>query len=865
VSDFRETAGSKDPGLVVWAPLDRESPIPVADKIDLSLKTNAALEFEAGDAWPFAGDEVAAPMLRLGFKAGVNAKGGAKAPFKAGTVATNASAGGGVALDYYYDATGEDDLFLLAVAERFVNLSNPFDFDGVWTAFASGRLTGLVYKLNGAASVKVEVILANSLQLGRGVTAALGAGINFDLDIKGSYALSLRRDPTSRSDAPRVLATLSRQSSSEVAAGLSLGADIDISALADRVHDILQDAMAVWTDKLARLQPYLSPGTLLQKEAAGRLSNAADKIIKDDGLRAAVVRDLQGAIGVDTADTSALVGWVEASLLRAIETSGLLGAATDQAGRIVDRLAGQLPAFAETRFRETLKAAVDDAAKDLDARLKAEVAALVGVEGKAAKELGKVLKTVGEDAEAVFGGLDDALAGVRRLIARYDELFRKVLAESEDAARRKVLARLRFEETGTKDVTYQVVGTFADDSEPARRAFAALTLGDLDALTDLFGTTSIGGFELDASRSSIRRFSKRESKFGYELVLMGFGLTGGSLLSGQASALADGSGNVQVDAAGKLQKAFAGPREGREISFVDVYSLRLLRDLAGARPSVRRTLEVGVSMSHLDKSLKRKELTGFIQSLEDVHLVPVGTTSRGAAQFDTWLLRGEDSYIPADISAKLWLSESAALTLMQLGDRAERKLGDAARRRIIDAALDALVLSKAVEVDELEAAADVVRGFFRKPRERDLPDVFLDYPKEWARIEPSLTSERARARLAFFRTLHSRLDSLVAMIDEMGRAYEATPSNPLRPQDDPPKAWDEDAYRDAQARIAGHSRKWLSLNQKWVFWAASDVHPRTVALLCAMAELAGVAGQPPMTLTVTYKPAGAPPETASLA
>lgn len=173
----------------------------------------------------------------------------------------------------------------------------------------------------------------------------------------------------------------------------------------------------------------------------------------------------------------------------------------------------------------------------------------------------------------------------------------------------------------------------------------------------------------------------------------------------RASALADGAGNIQVDTTGQLVTRFTGPREGREISFIDIYGVRLLSALENAPPTVRRSLEVGVSVSQKDQSLTRGEVVGFIRSLEDVALLPSGTTERGEAQFDRWRVNGPDQPMAADMTAKLWLTDRAPVTLLRLADRQNGQLTEAAKRTIVATGISALVRAKAVDLNELVAAA----------------------------------------------------------------------------------------------------------------------------------------------------------------
>lgn len=868
ISTFDSAGADSDLGLAAWRLIDKETPLPVGDKFTLGLQTKASLEFEAGDAWRYASDAMPAPLLRISAVGDLAAKAGATLPFQPWTLGAKAATSAHAELHYYYDVRDQDALFGGAVAQRLTQLPSPFSFEAVWDAFATTDLAGVIYKFEGAASAEVEVSLADTLAFGAGVVGALGAAVKLSVDLHGGYALSFRAASPAQSGGRQIIATLSRVTGKGASAGLSLGLDIDLSSLAGRVHEILQKAINVWQGGLEKIQPYLSPGIWAQKEAGDLLSNAAKAIVDDEALRGAIVRDLQGALGIDTSDKSAVTAWVAGEVSGALDKSGLLTAAQGQADKVVDQLAGRLPAFAQAQFRDQLKAAVEALSGKVETAFKTEVDKLVGQDAAKIKALGVELKKAGEASKAVFASADDALAGARRLVARYDALFRKVVAEAEDAARRKVAAQVLFEESRDSETSYQFSGVLTGRNEGARAVFDALTRGDLKALLPLFDQPSSSGFDLDREKSSIRRFSKSESKLGYEVVLFGFAMNGATLLSGEAAALADGAGNIQIDTQGQLVKRFTGPTEGREISFVDVYGLRLLRALEGAPPSVRRALDVGVNLSHKDQSLKRGELVGFIQSLEDVGLLAANTTDESVKQFDAWRIDGSDKRLAADLNAKLWLTGKDPITLLKLGQRQNGQLTDVARRAIVEAGIQALLRAHAVKTKDFSEAVNTVNaeliGNFAKVhgRERTVAEVFLDYPAKWPPVGVNWTTDGQR-HFDYFLQQHERLSNLVAMIDLMGDVYEASPADPRDPKPDP-HLWDEREYRTAQRDIASTGRSWLKLNKKYLFWAGKDVHPLTVALLLAIVDLAG-APQRPMTLTMTYRPSNGPPQTVVLA
>ena len=856
--------GADKPGLIPWTLIDKDRPLSLGDRIELALQAQASLAFEAAAASPF--DDDTSRLLRLGAVGTLGATSDAAVPFQGGSLGARGSASAHAELHYYFAAPGA--LFAAAVAERLARLPDPFDFEAVWDAFAATDLAGLVYRFQGATAVEVEISLADTLAFDAGVVGALGAAVTIGVDLKGAYAPSFRAGSPATGGGRQILATLSRAATEHADAGLSVGLDLDISALADRLHAILQNAIGVWQGGLEKVQPFLSPGTWLRKAAPAAIDQAAAAIIGNQALRAAIVGDLRGAAGLDTTDTSAVAAWVAGELATAVETSGLLTSAEGQIGRVVDALAGRLLSFAQAEVRVALTPVVQGLAATVEAGLKAQVDALIGQDPARIQALGALLKATGEATDRTFTTADDALAGVRALIARYDALFRKVLAETRDAAHRKVSARIQFEEIRDREASYQVVGTLTGRNDGARAVFKALTTGDLKSQGALFSQAGAIGFDLDRERSAIRRFAKSQSKLGYEVILFGFGVTGAQLLSGESQRPGRRRGQYPGRHHGPtghpLHRAARGPG-----NLLHRHLWRPVAQRPGERAAHRAPVPGGGGQRQPEGSVPDAwGGRGF-------HQEPGGRCPTAVRHDRAWrsAVRPLAGQWPGSADGRRHDRQAVAdrpgagdpAAPGRPAERAAHRGRQAHHRRHRDQRPGA---GQGRRSQRAGGGGRVVNGYFEaKARDRTLPEVFLDYPEKWSKFEviwQGAKAEKNQQLFTLFKAQHDRLDDLVQMIDLMGDVYEATPA---KPGETSPQAWDEADYRDAQRRIAASSRNWLSLKQKFLFWAGEEVHPRTVALLCAIVELAGAGKQSPMTLTMTmtYHPTEGPPQTVALA
>ncbi|MFL6843792.1 MAG: hypothetical protein ACJ8ER_02790 [Allosphingosinicella sp.] len=833
VAKFDEpSAGAANPGALDWTLLDPKAEFDNGDGLKLSVAGNAAVSFEAGDTWPFS-DPVPDPLLRVGVKAGITAGAGVTLPYSVGTVAVSADASVGAELDYFFDVRSSKDVYAGELARKLPALPDPFAFEAVWDALAATDLQGIVYEFDGSAKVGLDVSLADTASFGD-VSAQLGATVGASFTLKTGYTLSFRKGLAAAGGGFEVIAALSRNKVSEQQFDAKVGVEVDLSKLAGRVHEVLQKAIGEWDSMLAEVKPFLSPGTWLQTRGSALIEAQANKLISDSKLAEAVTRDLKGAIGIDTSDTSALAGWLAGEIGGALDqASGVIsGKADDATASVLDALSRRLPAFAQPELQARIKPVVDKLVADTRAEFEKRVQALLEQPGKA---LAKALKGAGAAVGDKVTKLDEALAPLRKLVDRYDKLFHEILDESGKAVRRKLSASLSVGEARTDKTTYQVLGRLQARSSRAGDVFRALTRGRLDRIKSLVDRDDpFDDFVLDP-KSSITRYSKSTSTLGFEAVLFGFGLSGTELLSGEATVRADTEGNIYVDTKGKLDKKFKGLSEGTEFSFVDVFTLVRARAVAAAGAPANRTMELGVTITQTDNSLKRGEVEGFVTSLEQAQLLPVGAAARAAEKFGSWVGQGTGKSLVADLSAKLWLPGAAAVRMMQLEHVVAGTLDRAARERIIRTAVK--ILGEVQKDDwRVEEGAKVAwlqfgdgSGSFR------LDDFFIAFrpPVE----EPMFAKLSDQERYRDFVQEHGRLQDLVSLVEEMARVYLATPRG-LGSTD--PSEWGADQYRAAQKRLAGYSRKWLTINNDFIFWVKSEVHPRTIALLRIMAALAEV-------------------------
>lgn len=847
ISDFNEASlGAANPGKIDWA-LDAKQDLKASDELSFSLSASGGVAIEAGDTWPYARDKAVDPLLRIGLNGKIGGSAGATVPYSLGTITGSAEASVAAQIDYYLDARQSRSLYVVEIGQSLARLPDPFDFEAVWQAFASSSLYGITFDFTGAAKAGLSVSLAHSAQIA-GIAAEIGATVAAQFSLDTKYSLSFRRGPAAAGGGSEIIATLSRAKVSAAEISAKLGVTLDLAKLAGRVHALLKSAIGEWDTALKEVKPFLSPGTWLQTQAADLIKKEAATLVADTALRDAIVRDLRGALGVETSE-SALVAWVGKEVSGALDrATGTLTAKVDDAtASAVAALSQRLPALAQANLKPKLEAALKKLIGDARKEYEGAVTKAIGLAGG---DLQSALSKAGAKTTGAVKSLNDALAPLRDLITKYDKLFQKIVAEAGNAARRKITANLQLREARSDGENIEVLGTFRGTGGDAEAVFTALTRGRLDAIRSLFEPAqSSGDFVLDPS-SKLTRIAKSSSEFGLELVLFNFGLSGKELLEAEASVGVDGEGNVYVDTSAKLTKTFEALSEGADLSFVDVFAIARVRALGGLPGSATRKFGAGVTVTYRDNRLKRAEVEGFVHSLEAARLVEPGSKAAALAKFDSWAGRGSEKPLAAHLTAKLWLTTEAAVRMMQLDGRTAAGLTEKARTRIVDLAVDALRKS-----GDHHFTHRVMKGmeFAAKnylPTGQYTPTQVFMAPQPRLTVLTERGNQTERDDYGYFLEEQERLRALVNLFERMGAVYLAQPADPRRPE---AGGWTEKSYRNEQQTLAVQSRTWLTVKREFLFWLGSEVHGRTIALLRTMAALAGVENAPPLAVVITRK------------
>jgi hypothetical protein len=856
LSQFKDS----EPGVVSWG-LDESKETELGSKVKLKISGKAKLQFTAA-AKATIGGARSSGLLQLHADAGVKAGANGKLPIRWGSLETSANASVDVSLDYFYKPADPNAIYAIAVADRILHLPDPFDYDSVWTAFQGNRgLEGIVYVFRNKADAKANLVLSASGNLLDDVLADVKLTIGASASIDNSYTMSLRAVAAPQGAAgKRIEIVLGR--TTESSAGINLGVEVklDASKLIGRVREVLNKAVAKSDEVLGTITPYLTPGTWLREQAGTELTALAGKLIKDPaltGLRDALVDDIKSVLAEGTPDETAIASWLSDKLTDAIDNGAK--EFTDKGEGLIDKLLARisgalpLPADLQATFAGKAKGELAPLVDKVSKALKDELGKFIALPDK---EIRKALKKVNIEVSGKLDSIDKAFEPLRKLIDEYNRVLKLAKDFANDSARAKISASLKLEELWKWGAEEKIVGTFTGTE--AADTFERLVTGNVDDLRGvLLRDRPTPGFELNTTASSSKRSAGRTSKQGFELVLFGFGESGSVLLDGNADILIDGDGNVQVDAKGELKKRFKTSTEEREVSFVDTFSLKLTKAADGT-PLATRTIDVGVSIAHVDKELKLKELTGFIDSLAKAGLVATDTSATAATQYGMWAKDGKT--IPADVSAKLKLAPAQIRALMHIGpgDRGtDGRLTKDVKKKLIERAVavgEAHGENRANVRHGHEGIEDEHLGMERKSLAEFLYDRVLQAGTQ-NDIMSQYSIKDNDVDLREFISEYRRMLALIEIVQRLGDIYKAVPRVDGNSS---PGAWSEKDYAREEHRLAESCSRWLHTGGGG-FGIGDEVAAVTVTFLATVCDLVGITRTDPNADAVALSVAGTPP------
>ncbi|KPF60995.1 hypothetical protein IP88_15830 [alpha proteobacterium AAP81b] len=853
------TPGSDpDRGLIRWPLLDGSASGSAGD-FALAIDGHLGIAFDADDRWPDDADRAKDPgldlLLSIQAEGAVNASAKAKWPFPGGSVGLGASATLAPSLAMYFAPQDRSQLYGVALAKCLTQLPAPFDLGAIWRAAQTSDFKGLRFDLEGAVSLDAELAVAGVGDFG-GIKIGATAAVNAKVSRHTQLQLAIRALPMAGGIRPLAL-RIERVGGATSQLGVDFGVSIDPTALTARVTGAVVSALD-WQDKqLAKLKPFLTPGTLLRETIKAQLS----AVIGDPGLRDALLADL-AAGRADGA--SGITDWLTGLVTDAFDVeAGKVGdkvttAAEDAVAAVLARLGGGLA--------DTLRADADKHIETAVAKVVGEVrtkleSVLKGVLAETVTPLDKLLGKIGVKVAEVENDLDKAFEAVRDLLAAYEALVAKFRAKVDEVAKAKLQAEFTWSESRESSTEALIAGVINGDSAETKALFKTLLKGDFGAVERLLRGGVVPGFDLDKENSWLLRKQRWQQNSAFRLTILGFDASVSSALSASTEVRLTGSGDIVASSVSEVISRRNAFGVAQTAGIRSAFRLMQARDAAGAS----RAAQLGVRIDRRYDDLNAGGLGKFLAGLRDLKLISADAAT-GAGALVTRLAPAPGAKLPCELTLQLLADDAGMARLLDFGRRLNRsEERDAARRQLYEASVAAITTAKSLTTDEFsraraEALRQVRAGF------RDgLPSVPSDFDilvrlplqNDFAPTPPGQDDPRvarpyqfllayAGGRLPDTTLVKGGIPGLIDMLDALADLFAA----PV-PAD---TAGVEALLRTHSKRIAAGLLPWVEDMVLLRDWKTLAPKLRTFLVLLAGLldpDWSKEAGRPPLLVTIT--------------
>lgn len=794
-----------------------------AATLSFALGGDAALECEAGSVWPFRGDGVPPGLVRIGGKGAAKAQASVAVPFAPiGDAGVHAGITGDASLEFYFRPEEPDAPFAEALLGGIGAIPNPLDLSDIAHAMTLAGLEGLVLGCAGSAEAGLSVILGKDVEVPEILSGRVGLDATLDFRRQARWLLSLRRE----GGAMRFVLSREIKREREWAAGV--GVELDWSGLARRAHDLVAQADGLQGEALATIAPFLSPGTYLRDRALELVRPMASSLLEFPDFTDAVTRDLEIASGARAGDRSALVDWLgdQLSDLAATHADGVLADAAAWAKTIVSGLAKKAPALVAPALEAAVAARIQPTLEMVKTRFENTLAAVLQ-SPDVSKKLAEELKRGGIALAALNNPTASLDRGVRDIFAKVSGFAQKVLAATGEGVEKKLSARFGWSGSDSRGTHYELVGTFAEATPETAALWRALVTGQLQPFQRILAAPASApqGLVLDPA-SSLSRLAGTSRGFALELIVAGLEVSVSSIVEGKAQVTVNANGDISVFAEGRASRDVDGIDEGRSATFVSTWDL-LLSKFEGERS--HRTMMVNLALDHEDKDLSVSEVTGFLSGLGENRLVQSSRLARAEEIYQQWRLAVQPGKkVRGAIGVRMALGARSIERMVAIGRRLP---GDPSLEMAVFAAATRQQLAAGIS-DSKDFDRDV-REARRKLRLEQARPFEVFFAMRDQDFESSGSALGGRYRYSAFAQLLPRSMAFIEILVRMAQIYDAIPifGAPAA------SGWGPRDYAKAEKAMAKAARRWLKLNQKFIFFFKAKMHPAVIGLFTLLATM----------------------------
>jgi len=624
--NFKELKGefSHLPKIVEWKIIDSDTDNSHSLNADTQLSfksaSEASIDIEACAAIPalptelmLARDDKA--VIRIGVDGRLELQG--KLGFSAGAVAGHAAAAalGQADLDMYF-LEEPDTHFGVAAAQNIKNtvsavsaagisIDSPLNVEQLGSLLHTHDMHCMKISGEGALMFDARLGLAKTFSIGEQVAVKAGMEVTSTITERGAFEYLFAADVTSGEKA--IAVQVKRVHEQEKSSGIAFGIEVDPRNLFEKIQPLVEEHLGNARDALDEFKEFLPGSVDLNKE----LAKLIDKHLDEPELN----KKIKVLVGIDSSSSPEEV--LRERIIGIIETSadGWSEQVSAAVPGIVNKLVaglGRLSAVMPDMQTELENIVLEtlELKQDLLKKKITQTVTTSQVYKRIADKLEKAGVAITQDVSNKQKKIEAITSAAIELLNRLQKRISRMQDALQTATEKTVALRIASERRETKEESLDLLFYLYPERDPAaaQEALNAIVIGEMNNVIAQIARSSSGPSPaVIGMNGGYRIYERLTDTSTSELILWSFNLGTKSIIDADVRLSVNLDGTIVAQSEAEYTRIQTSNKEKRTLSFIESTEMIFAEH--------KKTINIGLTVSHEDEELKVEEVSEFFNGL----------------------------------------------------------------------------------------------------------------------------------------------------------------------------------------------------------------------------------------------------------
>jgi len=624
--NFKELKGefSHLPKIVEWkiidSDIDTSRTLNANTQLSFKSASEASIDIEACAAIPalptelmLARDDKA--VIRIGVDGRLELQG--KLGFSAGAVAGHAAAAalGQADLDMYF-LEEPDTHFGVAAAQNIKNtvsavsaagisIDSPLNVEQLGSLLHTHDMHCMKISGEGTLMFDARLGLAKTFSIGEQVAVKAGMEVTSTITEQGAFDYLFAADVISGEKA--IAVQVKRVHEQEKSSGIAFGIEVDPRNLFKKVQPLIEEHLGNASDALDEFKEFL-PGSIdLNKELARLIDKHLDKPELNSKIK--VLVGIDSSSSPEEALRDRIIGIIETSADGWSEqVSAAVPGIVNKLVAGLGRLSAVMPdmqAELENIVLETLELKQDLLKKKIT-----QTVTTSQVYKRIAEKLEKAGVAITQDISSKQKKIEAITSAAIELLSRLQKRISRMQDALQTATEKTVALRLASERRETKEESLDLLFYLYPERDPAaaQEALNAIVLGEMNnVIAQIAKSSSSPSPAVIGMNGGYRIYERLTDTSSSELILWSFNLGTKSIIDADVRLSVDLDGTIVAQSEAEYTRIQTSNKEKRTLSFIESTEMIFAEH--------KKTINIGLTVSHEDEELKVNEVSEFFNGL----------------------------------------------------------------------------------------------------------------------------------------------------------------------------------------------------------------------------------------------------------